>query len=177
MLTTTLPLMLEVRQAAVRGVAVSGVLKPLDLKRFRPLLAGDEGAISAEIHFSRDEERRYLMRVAIVADVVVTCQRCLESMATQLTSESTLAIVWTDEEAAHVPKQLDSLVVTDGPCNLWDVVEEELILALPPYSYHETEDCKSEIAAFSDLVSYEETGDDRPNPFNVLAQLKPGNKH
>jgi uncharacterized protein len=177
MLTTTLPLMLEVRQAAVRGVTVSGVLKPLDLQRFRLLLAGDEGEISTEIHFSRDEERRYLMRVAIVADVVVTCQRCLESMPAKLSSESTLAIVWTDDEAAHVPKQLDSLVVTDGPCNLWEVVEEELILSLPPFSYHETEDCKLEIAAFRDLVSYEETGDDRPNPFNVLAQLKPGNKH
>jgi uncharacterized protein len=170
--------MLEVRQAAVRGVTVSGVLKPLDFKRFRPLLAGDEGVISTEIHFSRDdEERRYLMRVAIVADVVVTCQRCLETMPVQLSSESTLAIVWTEEEAARVPKQLDPLVVTDGLCNLWDVVEEELILALPPYSYHETEDCKLKIAAFSDPVSYKETGDEKPNPFNVLAQLKPGNKH
>jgi len=177
MLTSTLPHMLEVRQAAVRGVTVSGVLKPLDLKRFRPLLAGDEGVISTEIHFSRDEERRYLMRVAIVADMVVTCQRCLDTMPVQVSSESTLAIVWTDEEAAHVPKQLDSLVVTDGLCNLWDVVEEELILSLPPYSYHETEDCKLEIAAFSDPVSYEEPGDDKPNPFNVLEQLKPGNKH
>lgn len=169
--------MLDVRQAAVRGVTVSGVLKPLDLKRFRPLLAGDEGAISTEIHFARDEERRYLMRVAIGADVVVTCQRCLEAMPQHLSSESTLAIVWTDEEAAHVPKQLEPLVVTDAPCNLWDVVEEELILALPPYSYHETEACKLKIAAFTDPVSYEETDKDKPNPFNVLAQLKPGNKH
>lgn len=169
--------MLEVRQAAVRGVSVSGVLKPLDLKRFRPLLAGDEGVISTEIHFSRDDERRFLMRIAIEADVVVTCQRCLETMPVHLSSESTLAIVWTDEEAARLPKQLDSLVVTEGPCNLWDVVEEELILALPPYSYHEIEDCKLEIAAFSDPVSYTETGNDKPNPFNVLAQLKPGNKH
>jgi uncharacterized protein len=177
MLTMTLPIMLDVRQAAVRGVTVSGVLKPLDLKRFRPLLAGDEGVISSEIHFWRDEERRYLMRVAIAADVVVTCQRCLDAMPAPLSSESTLAIVWTDEEAAHVPKQLESLVVTDALCNLWDVVEEELILALPPYSYHETEDCRLEIAAFSYPVSQKETGDDKPNPFNVLAQLKPGNKY
>jgi uncharacterized protein len=177
MLTTTLPIMLEVRQAAVRGVTVSGVLKPLDLKRFRPLLAGDDGVISAELHFSRDEERRYLMRVAIAADVVVMCQRCLETMPARLSSESTLAIVWTDDEAAHVPKQLEPLVVTDALCNLWDVVEEELILALPPYSYHEIEDCKLEIATFCDPVFHQESGDERPNPFNVLAQLKPGNKH
>lgn len=176
MLTLTLPIMLDVRQAAMRDVVVNGVLKPLDLKRFRPLLAGDEGVISSEILFSRDEERRHLMRVAIAADVVVTCQRCLENMPVKLSSESTLAIVWTDEEAAQLPKHLEALVVTDAPSNLWDVVEEELILALPPYSYHDTEDCKLENAAFSDQVSHEETSEQKPNPFNVLAQLKPGNK-
>ncbi|MCB1703369.1 MAG: DUF177 domain-containing protein [Halioglobus sp.] len=167
-------MMLDVRQAAVRGVTVSGALKPLDLKRFRPLLAGDEGAISAEISFSRDEERRYLMHVAIRADVVVTCQRCLEAMPEQLSSESMLAIVWTDEEAAHVPRQLEPLVVVDSPSNLWDVVEEELILALPPFSYHETDECKMKTAAYSDPIPDEDVGESKPNPFNVLAQLKPG---
>lgn len=177
MSTEPLPTILDVRQAAVRGVTVSGVLKPLDLKRFRPLLAGDEGTISAEITFSRDEERRHLMRVATGADVMVTCQRCLEAMPQHLSSESTLVVVWTDEEAAHVPKLLEPLVVGDGPCNLWDVVEEELILALPPFSYHDTDECKMKVAAFSDRVPEKGTGEDKPNPFNVLAQLKPGKKH
>lgn len=169
--------MLDLRQAAVRGVTVSGVLKPLDLKRFGPLLAGDEGAISAEIVFSRDEELRHVMRVVVEADVVVTCQRCLEAMPEHLAGESTLAIVWTDEEAAHVPKQLEPLVVMDSPSDLWDVVEEELILALPPFSYHETDECKLKTAAYSDRISDEDLGVKKPNPFNVLAQLKPGNKH
>ncbi len=177
MLTETLPSILDLRQAVVRGVTVSGVLKPRDLKRFRPLLAGDEGTISAEMVFSRDEERRYVMHVEIAADVMVTCQRCLEAMPEHLSSESTLAIVWTDEEAAHVPKHLDPLVVMDSPSNLWDVVEEELILALPPFSYHETDECKLKTAAYSDPIPAEDEGEKKPNPFNVLAQLKPGNKH
>lgn len=177
MSTQTLPKMLELRQAAVRGVTVNGVLEPLDLKRFRPLLAGDEGRISAEITFSRDEERRFLMHVVIGADVLVTCQRCLEAMPEHLASESTLAIVWTDEEAAHVPRHLEPLVVLDLPHSLWDVVEEELVLALPPFCYHDTEECKMRTAAYSDRITDEDLGVTKPNPFNVLAQLKPGNKH
>jgi DUF177 domain-containing protein len=166
--------MLDVRQAAVRGVAVSGILKPQYLLRFRPLLAGDEGNISSEIVFSRDEERRYLMQVVIEADVMVTCQRCLEAMPEHLSSESTLAIVWTDEEATHVPRHLEPLVVEDAPCDLWEVVEDELILALPSFSYHVTDDCKMKIAAFSDPVQDTGPGQEKSNPFNVLAQLKPG---
>tara|TARA_R110002049_G_scaffold83933_15_gene213639 strand:+ start:158 stop:667 length:510 start_codon:yes stop_codon:yes gene_type:complete len=169
--------MLDVRQAAVRGVTVSGALKPLDLQRFRPLLAADEGTIAAEFNFSRDDERRYVMRVAVTADVVVTCQRCLEEMPQQLSSESTLAIVWTDEEAAHVPRQLEPLIVLEPPSSLWDVVEEELILAMPPFSYHDTDECRMKTAAYSDPVPEGDTGEEKPNPFNVLAQLKPGNKH
>ena len=166
--------MLEVRQAAVRGVTVSGTLEPPVLKRFRPLLASDEGTIASEIFFSRDEERRYLMRVVIEADVMVTCQRCLEPMLEHLSSESTLAIVWTDEEGAHVPRHLEPWVVDDAPCSLWEVVEDELILALPAFSYHVTDDCKMKIAAFSGPVQDQDSGQEKPNPFNVLAQLKPG---
>ncbi len=84
MLTEPLPTMLDVRKAAVRGVGVSGVLKPLDLKRFRPLLGGDEGSISVEMAFSRDEESRYLVHVSIEAEIVVTCQRCLDAMPDRL---------------------------------------------------------------------------------------------
>ena len=58
-----------------------------------------------------------------------------------LACENTLAVVWTDDQAAHLPRHLEPLVVEDEACSLWDVVEDELILALPSFSYHETEEC------------------------------------
>lgn len=177
MLTEPLPSTLDVRKAAVRGVSVSGTLSPLDLQRFRPLLAADEGTIGAELSFSRDEENRYVIHVAVAADVSVTCQRCLEPMPAHLTSENTLAVVWTDEQAAHLPRHLDPLIAAQEACSLWELVEEELILAMPPFSYHDTEDCKERIAGYSDPAPEEVAAEDKPNPFNVLAQLKPGNKH
>jgi uncharacterized protein len=169
--------MLDVRKAAVRGAGVSGILKPLDLKRFGPLLASEEGIISVEMTFSRDEENRYVVQVAIEADIAVTCQRCLESMPEHLSSENTLAILWTDDEAVHLPRNLDPLIVEEQNCSLWDLVEDELMLAMRPFSYHDTEDCKKKIGAFSDPVLEEEAGEDKPNPFNVLEQLKPGIRH
>ena len=177
MLTEPLPSTLDVRKAAVRGVSVSGTLRPLDLQRFRPLLAADEGAIETELSFSRDEENRYVIHVAVEADVSVTCQRCLEPMPQHLTSENTLAVVWTDEQAAHLPRHLDPLIVAQEACSLWELVEDELILAMPPFSYHDTADCNEAIAGFSDPAPAEDVVEDKPNPFNVLAQLKPGHKH
>ena len=177
MLTEPLPTILDVRKAALRGASISGALKLHDLERFRPLLGGDEGSISVEMAFSRDEEGRYLVHVAVEADIVVTCQRCLEAMPEHLSCENTLAILWTDEEASHLPRHLDPLVVRELSCSLWDLVEDELILAMRPFSYHGTEVCKMKIAAFSDPTPQQGTGEDKPNPFNVLEQLRPSNKH
>ncbi len=177
MSTEPLPSTLDVRKAAVRSATVGGVLKPQDLPRFRALLAGGDGIIRAELAFSRDEENRYLVRVAVNADVTVTCQRCLEAMPIEVHAENTLAVVWTDEQAAQLPRQLDPLIVSGEICQLWELVEEELILSLPAFSYHETEDCKRKLAGFAEPAPQMAVDEGRPNPFDVLAQLKPGSKY
>lgn len=174
MLIEPLPTTLDVRKAATRGAKVTGTLKPLDLKRFLPLVAESDGKIRVEMTFSRDEEHRYLLHLAIEADIAVICQRCLEPMPMYLSSGSILAVVWSDEDAAHLPKHLDPLIVEDPLCNLWQVVEDELILSLPPFSYHKTEDCKLKTEDFSDPAPQQGSGEEKPNPFNVLEQLKSG---
>jgi uncharacterized protein len=170
--------MLDVRKAAGRGVSIRGALKPLDLQRFRSLLADDSGSIQAEFTFSRDEENRYLIQLALAAEVVVTCQRCLEPLSIALACDTTLAVVWTDEQAGHLPRHLEPLVVAGEGCKLWDVVEDELILVLPPFSYHETQECRQKLAQFNAGQSSAEGASpaEKPNPFNVLAQFKPGGK-
>ncbi len=178
MLSEPLPSTLDVRKAAGRGVSVRGTLKPLDLPRFRPLLATDDGTIEAMLTFTKDEENRYLIHLGITAEIVVTCQRCLEELPRSLASENRLAVVWSDEQAVHLPRYLEPLVLEEEICRLWDVVEEELILALPPFSYHDTEHCRQILADYSveETPEKQAAARDKPNPFNVLAHLKPGSK-
>mgnify|MGYP000164864614 CR=1 FL=1 len=178
MLSEPLPNTLDVRKAAARGVSIKGALKPLDLPRLRAILADDSGTIEAVFAFSRDEENRYLIHLETTAEVSVTCQRCLEPLVLTLACENTLATVWTDEQAGHLPRYLEPLVVEGEACKLWDVVEDELILALPAFGYHNTEECKQTLARFNAAQAPAEDIEpaEKPNPFNVLAQLKPGSK-
>jgi uncharacterized protein len=170
-----LPSELDARKAAARGALVSGTLRPADMLQFRALLAGGEGTVRAELDFSRDEEGRSLVRVVIDAEVEVICQRCLQPMEQRVQSDSTLAIVWTDEQARQLPRNLEPLVVAAQDVDLWRIVEEELMLALPAFSYHEAEACKEILADYAGPAPEEEvpTGN-KPNPFDVLAQLKRG---
>ncbi len=125
MLTEPLTKTLDVRKAAARGVAVSGSLKPSQLPRFSALLAEDGGTIAADLSFSKDEENRYVVRARVSAEVAVSCQRCLRPMPLELSSDNTLAIVWTDEQAKHLPRHLEPLIVEgDDGCSLWDLVED-----------------------------------------------------
>ncbi len=177
MLTEPLPTTLDVRKATARGVSVSGALEPLDLPRFRAMLAADDGVVRAHLTFSRDEEGRYLIEAACDATVAVICQRCLEPFELQLRSANTLAAVWSDEQARHLPKHLDPLLLEGDDCPLWQIVEEELILALPPFNYHPQPDCNADLVGLAASEPEQEQREDKPNPFEVLAQLKPGEKH
>ncbi|PLW68919.1 YceD family protein [Pseudohalioglobus lutimaris] len=172
MLTEPLPNTLDVRKAAARGANVSGTLGAVKLPRFQALLADESGAIDAYLAFSRDEEDRAVIALKFEADVSVECQRCLQSMPLHLAGENTLAIVWTDEQARHLPRHLEPLIVTGEGYNLWELVEEELMLALPAFSYHDTEDCLQILSEYAEPAPEQEKGDKKPNPFDVLAQLK-----
>jgi len=174
MLTEPLPQTLDIRKAAVRGVTVSGVLAPVDLPRFLGLLADPAGRIEARLAFQKDEENRSIVSLELDATVSVTCQRCLESLPIELHCENRLAVVWNDEQAGRLPKHLDPLIAPEEACNLWDIVEDELILGLPQFNYHDTAECKALLAGFNEPAAEARSGTDKPNPFDVLAQLKPG---
>jgi len=173
MITEPLPTTLDVRKAAVRNATLSGVLVLSKLDRLRPLLASDDAHIEAHFEFDRDEENRAVIALSLTAKVEVSCQRCLQAMPVELSGESQLAIVGNDEQAEQLPGRYEPLIVEGEMCNLWAVVEDELILSLPFVSYHETNDCKQLLEDYSKPGPEEGAGED--NPFSVLEQLKPGN--
>jgi len=173
-LTEPLPITLDVRKAAARGVTVSGVLRLSELTRLMAALASDRGHIEAKIDCDRDEENRFVAEVKVQAEVEVLCQRCLESMPITLATDNRLAIVGDDDKAKQLPSHLEPWVVEEDQGELWLLVEDEIMLGLPIVSYHESKECKEILKGYNTPAPVAE--EVRENPFNVLEQLKPGNK-
>ncbi len=172
MLTEPLPTTLDVRKAAVRGVTVSGCLEASRMERLLPALASQEARVEATLTFFRDEENRSCVTVNLSADVALICQRCLKPMRVSLQGEHQLGIVGDDDQARQLPARLEPLVVEGETCDLWSVVEDELILSLPIVSYHDSGDCKQILDDYqAEPATSDTTGE---NPFSVLEQLKPG---
>ncbi len=174
MLTEPLPTTLDVRKAAAREVTVSGTLALSELTRLQEVLASDRGNAEARCEFGRDEENRNLVAVSVAAELEVKCQRCLENMPLVLTLEDRLAIVGDDEQAKQLPASLEPWVVEGEQGNLWELIEDELILGIPLFNYHDTQECKQLLDDYRKPP--EEPEEDADNPFKVLEQLKPGNK-
>ncbi len=166
-----LPNTIEPRRAAEQGLSFQGSLPLKRLERLVTFLEDEEGNIEVSLSFGVDEEKiRYLNGKAEVS-VQMLCQRCLKPVAIGLKAELNLGLVRDDEAAGMLPGRYDPLIVTQE-LELNQAIEEELILTLPLIATHQDCEVKTE---YSDPDAKPE-GDDKPNPFSVLAQLK-GNNH
>jgi uncharacterized protein len=168
-----LPQTVEVRTLAAREVRLAGVLDPSRLLRFSAAIVAVKQPVVVKADFYRDEEGRYVVSVEVTADVQVTCQRCLGTLEQTVASSALLAVVWTDEQASQLPPRYEPLVA-GAEIDFWEVVEDELLLALPSFSYHGDINCgaKTGVQALGAEVAAVSGSPEKDNPFDVLKALK-----
>lgn len=165
---------------AETGAELTGTVPLASLTRFRSaVMAIPEGGV-CRVHlvFRADSERRRLVRGNLEAAVELECQRCLSGMETTLRSSFELGLVSSDERARQLPAELEPFVTDEESADLWTMVEDELLLALPAYPLHERQDCPATSAlealepGSGDDRSEPDPGEQRDNPFSVLKGLK-----
>ncbi|MDX1757134.1 MAG: YceD family protein [Marinobacter sp.] len=150
-------------------------LKALD--RFSDCVAGMAagGQCQVSLAFAMDDERRRVVSGQLEAEVELECQRCMTPMHVTLTSQFSLGLVTSDEQAQQLPKELEPFLTDEFSANLWTMVEDELLLVLPPFPLHELGECpaREQLQELEAGDSEPEAADqERENPFSVLAGLK-----
>ncbi|MBX2857450.1 MAG: DUF177 domain-containing protein [Cellvibrionaceae bacterium] len=164
-----LPRLLEPRKLVQLGAVFKGIVPGDLLSR----LADATVALPqfrAELHFVLGDGGERLMRGKIHGPAVLQCQRCLEPMNYTLSAEFALAVVWDEAQAMSLPKYLDPWIVTEQEADLYQILEEELLLSMPVVAYHEHHCIDSKLLSAGEAVS--ETSQQSDNPFDVLKQLK-----
>ena len=165
-----LPRELDARKFARAGIDIEASEPVASFPRFAEALADENGEVWVALSFFRDEGGGYRLAVKTRSEVALLCQRCLEGKPSVLESASVLALVWTDEEAKSLPKDLDPLILGEEPLDVLAMLEDELIVSTPFVAYHEAPDCGAEVnPGFGDDTIDESQTD---NPFAVLASLK-----
>ncbi|MDH3317453.1 MAG: YceD family protein [Gammaproteobacteria bacterium] len=112
------------------------------MPRASALLCNDQGEARFELDFHLDAQSRPVVTGRIQACVELICQRCLEPMNLELDLEVRLGIVRSDAEAVALPDEREPLLVEDGSVSLAALLEDELILGLPPAPLHPAGRCR-----------------------------------
>jgi uncharacterized protein len=149
-----------------------GRLELANLPRLAEVLVSTEGQASYRIACDRDEQRRARLHGSVDAVLTVVCQRCMGPMRLPVHADFQLAIVRGEAEAEQLPGDYDPLLLEGETLRLADVIEDELLLAVPVAPVHPVEECSNNPADWLPPESEPETDSQRKNPFAVLAGLK-----
>ncbi|MQP77004.1 DUF177 domain-containing protein [Stenotrophomonas sp. MYb238] len=138
------------------------------LARLQGLVADAEGECSYALEFGRDE----ILRVAYVeltidTELPLVCQRSMQRFLLPVNMVQRLGLVRDEEEEQALPPDYEALLVPeDGSLRPLDLVEDELVMAVPVVPVAPgSEAVERDFSATS-----EELG--KANPFAALAALK-----
>lgn len=166
-----MPHQLDPFRLAESGAKLSGSIPIRQLQRLRELLTDDAGEIAVELNFDVDELGVPNVQGHVSGRLPLMCQRCLEPYTIEVDANISLAWVHADQDADRLPLLYEPYLVETNPLILNDVIEDELLLALPQVPMHELAVCPSG-KWINQPVPVEEDDTEQENPFSVLAKLK-----
>ena len=123
-----------------------------------------QNVVLLKFEFSRNEFDTPMVSGRLETCLELECQRCLEKMELPVEIDFRLMIDASDELVRE--SSVDTLYSDEGFIDINEVVEDELILAIPLVATHEDQACNEHWQASDSESPASE------NPFAVLQQLK-----
>lgn len=161
------PDIVDPERFADREGTCSGSIVLDRFERLAPLLVNNEGAVDFTFRFSRDMHRRPMIEGHVKAVLWLQCQRCMVPCQLNIDSDFVLVVVQGFDEADKLPIEVDPVMVEDEHLSLVNLLEDELLLAVPAIPRHIT--CEAESTESGGEIEHEAV---RENPFDILASLK-----
>lgn len=125
------------RMAAERG-CLHGRLALAALPRLSALLGHADGEVVVALSTGCDAQEVRFIQGRLRADVEWTCQRCLGPLRLPLDITVNLGLARDEAAADRLPDEYDPLLVQEGGVvSVPDLIEDELLLALPQIPRHE----------------------------------------
>ncbi len=152
--------------AARQSRHLQGTIAVAKLERLVEALQRDVGSADVDVKFELGDNGRIEFELAINAEVIAQCQRCLGDVQFAVSSRRRMAVVTEQSAVDDLPEELEPVMVLGNTLKLIPVIEDELILSLPIVIKHDVCQPAVELAPEDDLDSA------RENPFAVLKQLK-----
>lgn len=107
-----------------------------ELPRLRSRIPGIGGAVRGSARFRR-QSGFAVVELSLAGNAMLQCQRCMQAMELAIDSTTDVALILAEADAAEVPEELEPVLAREGRISCAELVEEELLLALPIVPLHE----------------------------------------
>ena len=146
-----------------------GSLPLAALPRLRDSLAAADGVVTFNLEFGKDDFGVAHLHVRADATLPLLCQRTLDVFGLPVHIDTRLGLIEKEEEEAGLPGGYEPLLLSDSALHLADVVEDELILAVPVVPVKPGSAPVTPVWSDAEPEQEEEA---KPNPFAVLQKIK-----
>jgi uncharacterized protein len=170
---------LDVQAFAQAGASLSGQ-DPLE--NYQRLLAetGGQGGERLVRWEARGELRadvggqgQLWLHLGAQVSLPLTCQRCLGPADITVVVDRPFRFVASEAQAETEDEEAEEDVLAlDRDFNLYELIEDELLMELPGVPRHEV--CPTEVKLAAQDADFDAAGAAKPHPFAVLAGLKGG---
>ncbi|MGX5730111.1 YceD family protein [Pseudoxanthomonas beigongshangi] len=161
------PEMLDAWRMVAARRSFEGRLPLSSMTRLQGLLNDTEGEARYTIEFDHDALRVPYVELRIEAQLPLVCQRSLQRFLLPVSLVQRLGLVRDEADEAALPPDYEALLVPeDGMLHPADLVEDELVLAVPVVPVNpESEAVERDWPAQEEELA-------KANPFAALASLK-----
>lgn len=172
--SVTLPEHISLNKWEDTGFEWSGIVASTDFPRLKAILASEHEQPQLQLE-AKLYRRSNVLHLAfeLTGDVWLSCQRCLQPVAVDLTDSYNIALLDDDSQESLIDDEqdyllLDEIVTEQTPERLLPfkkLIEDEILLKTPLSPKHD--DCEMVTSQVGDIPEEE-----NENPFAALASLK-----
>jgi uncharacterized protein len=166
-----LPKFIDPLHFADKQVVLKGQIPLKDLDRLADKLVDDSGMVDVDLYFGR-EGRLAKVEGHIVSILEIVCQNCLEAIKWPIDCDIKLGIIASIDQASRLSEDFEPLLVEDGSILLKDIIQDEIILALPAFPRHQYNCFAPEFDNSNPITLVNDEPLFTENPFSILAKLK-----
>lgn len=171
MTNVKLPKKLDPNKSAQKRSSYNGIYFANEMLRYTSAVVAVEPEVPVEVEFLKDAQSLTYFSGKMHSNVQLVCQRCNKVFDHSVSTEFCFSPVQGNEQIDTLPDAYEPVQVDDhGEVDLFELLEDELILSLPLVPLHSVDECsvKEENMQFGKI----EPEPKRKNPFEVLKELK-----
>ena len=145
------------------GQELQGSVRVAQLERLADNLFDAGGDLRYQVLGGYDARHRPRLKLLVEGEINLKCQRCLGSLPYPVAVESSLLVLTVGGSAETVEVEDLDGIPADAHTDVWALVEDEVLLAIPYAARHPEGLCSN---------AFKATDDHSTSPFAVLEKLK-----